>query len=189
MQQMSHSKETLSALNDERLMSMAVAGEILPFELLVGRYEQEIAGFARKMLRNRDDADDVLQETFLRLWRSRQMYRGGAGFRPYLYAVARNVIRDRQKEMTRTDSQRFSPATAAAQENDPESAERIEALQRAVSELPELERSVLVLAKFQRLSYREISQATGLDLKAVEYRLRKALEALTAKCRRAGERA
>src|SRR5579872_7286092 len=109
------------------------------------------------MLRSRDGAEDVLQETFLRLWRSRQMYRSGAMFRPYLYAVARNVIKDRQREMARTDSQRSSSAAQTAQDHEQENTERVEALQRAISELPELERSVLILAKFQRLSYREIS--------------------------------
>ena len=85
----------------------------------------------------------------------------------------------------RTDTQSTSEPAAA---DSAESAERRDVLNRAVNQLPELERTVLVLAKFQHLSYREIAQATGLDLKAVEYRLRKALEELTARCRGAGER-
>jgi len=187
---MNLSKEALSALADERLMELAATGETLPFEILVRRYEREIAAFAQKLLRNRDDADEALQETFLRVWRSRQSYRKGSAFRPYLYAVTRNVIKDRLKvNATRTDSQKRLSVPETALPDSGESAERIEALQRALSELPELERTVLVLAKFQRLSYREIAQATGLDPKAVEYRLRKALDELTARCRGAGERA
>jgi DNA-binding CsgD family transcriptional regulator len=85
------------------------------------------------------------------------------------------VIKDRLKvNAMRTDSQKRLSVPDASLPDSGESTERIEALQRALSELPELERTVLLLAKFQRLSYREIAQATGLDPKAVEYRLRKA---------------
>src|SRR4051812_18731368 len=113
---MSFSKEALSALADERLMELAVTGETLPFEILVRRYEREIAGFAQKLLRNRDDADDALQETFLRVWRSRQAYRNDSAFRPYLYAVARNAIKDRLKvKAAHSDSSTTSDAPAPAE--------------------------------------------------------------------------
>src|SRR5579862_721661 len=171
MQHMSDDREALGALDDERLMGMAAGGDMLPFEILVGRYEREIAGFARKMLRNRDDAEDVLQETFLRIWRAKQTYRSGNGFRPYLYAVARNAIKDRHKVNSARSTLPNSPIQRAADAgaDEKENAERRETLSRALNELPEPDRTVLVLAKFQRLSYREIAQATGLDLKAVEY--------------------
>ena len=82
-------------LRDERLAVQARRGDTAAFALLVKRYEQPLFRYLRRMLGNTPDAEDMFQETFLRVHQHLGRYRDNAPFRPWLYRIATNLCRDR----------------------------------------------------------------------------------------------
>ncbi|MHB8468790.1 MAG: RNA polymerase sigma factor [Gaiellaceae bacterium] len=147
------------------------------FELLYRRYARSVFGIALRRLRDRQRAEDAVQETFTAVWRSAASYRPDRGpAAPWLYAVARNAIVDRLR--SRTDPVAEVPETAAA---GPGPADRAEAsyvswrVHRALEELPEKEREVVELAYWSELSQSEVAQFLGIPLGTVKTRTRSAL--------------
>jgi RNA polymerase sigma-70 factor (ECF subfamily) len=75
----------------EAVVAAATAGDELAFSQLVDRHRDELQAHAYRMLRSRQDAEDLTQETFLRAWRKRKSFRGDSSFRAWLYRIATNV--------------------------------------------------------------------------------------------------
>jgi RNA polymerase sigma-70 factor (ECF subfamily) len=150
------------------------------FELLYARYVRPVFGLALRRLRDRQRAEDAVQETFAAVWRSAQSYRPERGpAAPWLYTVARNAIVDRQR--AKTDVPAEVPDTASAE---PGPADRAETsfvawrVHRALEELPEKEREVLELAYWSELSQSEVAEYLHIPLGTVKTRTRSALARL-----------
>jgi RNA polymerase sigma-70 factor, ECF subfamily len=150
------------------------------FELLYGRYVRTVFGLALRRLRDRQRAEDAVQETFAAVWRSARSYRPERGpAAPWLYTVARNAIVDRQRAKTEQPTE--VPDTASA---DPGPADRAETsfvawrVHRALEELPEKEREVLELAYWSELSQSEVAEFLHIPLGTVKTRTRSALARL-----------
>jgi len=150
------------------------------FELLYQRYVRSVFGLALRRLRDRQRAEDAVQETFTAVWRSAASYkpeRGPAG--PWLYAVARNAIVDRMR--ARTEPAAEPPDLASAE---PGPAERAESsfvawrVHRALEELPPKEREVVELAYWSGLSQSEVAEYLHIPLGTVKTRTRSALARL-----------
>ena len=150
------------------------------FELLYARYVRPVFGLALRRLRDRQRAEDAVQETFAAVWRSAQSYRPERGpAAPWLYTVARNAIVDRQR--AKTDQPAEIPDTASAE---PGPADRAESsfvawrVHRALEELPDKEREVLELAYWSELSQSEVAEYLHIPLGTVKTRTRSALARL-----------
>jgi RNA polymerase sigma-70 factor (ECF subfamily) len=150
------------------------------FELLYDRYVRPVFGLALRRLRDRQRAEDAVQETFAAVWRSAQSYRPERGpAAPWLYTVARNAIVDRQRAKTEQPAE--VPDTASGE---PGPAERADAsfvawrVHRALEELPEKEREVLELAYWSELSQSEVAEYLHIPLGTVKTRTRSALARL-----------
>jgi RNA polymerase sigma-70 factor, ECF subfamily len=150
------------------------------FEQLYARYVRPVFGLALRRLRDRQRAEDAVQETFAAVWRSAQSYRPERGpAAPWLYTVARNAIVDRQR--ARVEAPAEVPDTPSA---DPGPADRAEAsfvawrVHRALEELPEKEREVLELAYWSELSQSEVAEFLHIPLGTVKTRTRSALARL-----------
>lgn len=150
------------------------------FELLYQRYVRSVFGLALRRLRDRQRAEDAVQETFTAVWRSAASYRPERGpAAPWLYAVARNAIVDRLR--ARTESPAEAPDTASAE---PGPAERAESafvswrVHRALEELPPKEREVVELAYWSGLSQSEVADYLNIPLGTVKTRTRSALARL-----------
>ena len=150
------------------------------FEQLYHRYVRSVFGLALRRLRDRQRAEDAVQETFAAVWRSAGSYRPERGpAAPWLYAVARNAIIDRLR--ARTEPPGELPETASAEPGPAEQAESSYVswrVHRALEELPTREREVLELAYWSGLSQSEVAEFLAIPLGTVKTRTRSALTRL-----------
>jgi RNA polymerase sigma-70 factor (ECF subfamily) len=134
------------------------------FEVLVERHSGEIFAYVWRMLRDTVDAEDCLQETFLRAFRSYGRVRAGTNYRAWLYKIATNTARSQWKRRSRSETHTIDldPELQADGMSVADRVERkalLEAVTRAVEELPDQQRAALIMRKYQELSYTEIAAA------------------------------
>jgi RNA polymerase sigma-70 factor (ECF subfamily) len=173
-------QEEPQAPSDAELLVRVADRDREAFELLYRRYVRSVFGLALRRLRDRQRAEDAVQETFAAVWRSAASYRPERGpAAPWLYAVARNAVVDRQRVRQEPPSE--VPETASGELGP---AERAEAsyvswrVHRALEELPEKEREVLELAYWSELSQSEVAEYLHIPLGTVKTRTRSALARL-----------
>ncbi|HAK95251.1 MAG TPA: RNA polymerase subunit sigma-70 [Planctomycetes bacterium] len=163
------------------MMLRLARGDMRAFEEIVVSYERAVRNFAFRYLGDERKAEDVAQETFLRVYKARARWRPDAKFHTWLFTITSrlclNAIRSQRRE------RRVMRPAAGADDRDalagaPErrtpspaegvlAAERAELLRRAVAELSENQRRALLLHRFEGLSYQEVAEAMGLTLEAV----------------------
>jgi RNA polymerase sigma-70 factor (ECF subfamily) len=150
------------------------------FEVLYHRYVRSVFGLALRRLRDRQRAEDAVQETFAAVWRSAASYKPERGpAAPWLYAVARNAIVDRMR--VRLELAAELPETVSAEPGPADRAESADAawrIHRALQELPAKERDVLELAYWSGLSQSEVADYLNIPLGTVKTRTRSALARL-----------
>ncbi len=170
---------------DEELMSLFQKGDETAYAILVQRYKDELTNFAGRFLGDRDDAEDVVQETFVRVWRKKQSYAAGAKFSTWIYTIASNLARTRFRRLSlrrfvrlgaeRTDGPVFDlPDEGAGPDGAADDALREERIQRALESLGVRYREVIVLRDIQQLSYEEIVAITGSAMGTVKSRINRA---------------
>jgi RNA polymerase sigma-70 factor (ECF subfamily) len=171
----------LPDLSDADLLVLVADRDREAFESLYQRYVRSVYGLALRRLRDRQKAEDAVQETFTAVWRSAKSYRPERGpAAPWLYAVARNAIIDRLR--ARSEPAAEAPDVASGE---PGPAERAESsfvawrVHRALEELPEREREVVELAYWSGLSQSEVAEFLHIPLGTVKTRTRSALAHLS----------
>ncbi|MEX0601680.1 MAG: sigma-70 family RNA polymerase sigma factor [Rhodothermales bacterium] len=173
----------LSEMSDEELMRQLQSGVEEAFNLLVERYRDRLASYLYHFLHDDDLAEDLLQETFLRLFRNRHSYEPIAKFSTWLYTIAGNLARSeyRRRKRHRThsihsesDGEEYEmpiPADVLAPDRFAERGIHSERIHQALDELAEDFREVVVLRDVQLLSYEEIAEITGLPMGTVKSRI------------------
>lgn len=167
---------------DLAALEQARAGDTGAFEALVLRYQARIVNFASAMVHDAGAAEDVAQETFVRAWRGLGRFRAESTFKTWLYRIATNVARthlDRRGRRARIADRSLDDEAEPVQAGDVPSpapdAEtslvRREAIDRALSELPDELRQALVLRDVEGLDYKEIAGVTGAPIGTVESRI------------------
>jgi len=161
---------------------------------LMTRHGERLFHYLIRQVQNEDDAADLTQETFVRVFQNRGKFRPGAKFTTWLYTIATNLARDRFRWQAR------HPQVSLEAENDAtggslgetlttdasgpgeqlQRSERSEAIRTAVARLPEDLRTALLLAEYEDLSHAEIAAIAGCTAKAVENRIARAREKLRA---------
>ena len=134
------------------------------FDELVERHSGEIFAYVWRMLREAHDAEDCLQETFLRAFRSYGRVRAGANYRAWLYKIATNAAHSHWKRRKRSEvhTADLDPELRAGEMSVADRVEQralLAGVARAVEELPEQQRAALIMRKYQELSYAEIAAA------------------------------
>lgn len=149
------------------------------FHALVGRFQRRVFAVCRRTLSDAADAEDATQEVFVRLARSADTFRGDAKLSTWLYTVARNVATDRVRHDARRpstpveDVAEVAGIRAAAPDQVGGSDLAID-LSRALAELDEVSRDLLVLIAVEGLSYAEAAGATGLAVGTIKSRVSRA---------------
>ena len=171
--------------SDESLMSLFQQGNEPAYALLVQRYKDELTNFAGRFLGDPDEAEDVVQETFVRVWRSRDSYTPAARFSTWVYTIASNLAKTRLRRWSlrrfvrlgekHNDGQVFDlPDESAGPDDAADDAFREERIQQALKSLPVKFREVVVLRDIQQLSYEEIVAITGSGMGTVKSRINRA---------------
>jgi RNA polymerase sigma-70 factor (ECF subfamily) len=189
------------APSDEELLVRLQRGERSALDLLVRRYERELFGYLCRYLNDEELAEDVFQNTFLQVFLKIEQFEPGRAARPWLYAIATHqaidALRRQQRRRDRTSlwedrSGDEESAVAgwnlvAAEEVDSpldilERAEQQTLIRQAVTHLPPLLRSVVLLVYFQGLKYHEAAEVLGIPVGTVKSRLHTAMKKLLQTC-------
>lgn len=178
---------TTSEATDEELISLFQHGNEAAFTQLVSRFKNPLMNFVFRYTGDRDDAEEIVQETFVKLFRNRHAYRPIAKFSTWLYTVAGNLARTALRRKKRgtvlsifrrrsddTGGDYEIPDTRYSSERDAEESFRTEMIQKALLSLEEIHREIVILSDIQELSYEEITQITGLKMGTVKSRLNRA---------------
>jgi len=164
-------------------------GDTGAFEILLTRHEKGLYGFALRMLGDRMLAEEVAQESFLRVIQSASRYRAQASFRNYLYRIARNLcvdlMRKRPREPRTPDLDAGSPGTPEGvpngnpgPEDNTAAAQLRSAILGALAILPEDQREAFLLKEVKGMKLQDVAAITGANLNTVKSRLRYALTRL-----------
>lgn len=166
---------------------MSTANTRADFEKLFLPHLDAAYNLARLLTRNPHDAEDVVQESYLRAWRAFASFRGEAS-RPWLLAIVRNTsftwLRDNRSRADHTEyHEELHVSGGATPEAESLGHERARAVERCVQELPADFREAIVLREMEELSYQEIAEITGVPRGTVMSRLSRA-RARLAECLR-----
>lgn len=168
---------------DEVLVREAVAGDREAYHVLFQRYHRRVVGLAYDILRVREDAEDVAQEAFVKAYVSLKEFKGESSFYSWLYRIVYNLSIDTKRKVTRRGGPaeqleegnlHEAPGFVAAVESPHASLYRRqqnEQIRKALSEISEEHRAVVMLREIDGLSYEEIASVTGLSLGTVMSRL------------------
>ena len=190
--QKSEQTKGLTRAEEHALLQRCKDGEIGAFDELVHRYQKRVFNFAYGIAGNQDDANDVAQEAFIRVFNSIQTFRGDANFTTWIYRIVTNVyLDDRKRSKNRRtisldeyiDSEENSFSRQIIDENPQpgevaESKERNQIVRNAINTLPDYQRIIVTLYHLHDRSYDEIAEIMQLPIGTVKSRLNRARLAL-----------
>ncbi|HZX95905.1 MAG TPA: RNA polymerase sigma factor [Myxococcales bacterium] len=167
---------------DEELMSAYVAGDARAFEELFARLAPRIHGFFLRSFRDEGVADDLLQVTFMKMHRARERYRKDLRVTPWLFAIAARVRLDELRRRLRmpedADEEALARADEQAPRDPPPDTEARDAVRAALQALPESQRAVIHLHRYEGMTFAEIAQVLGTTPGAVKLRAFRGYETL-----------
>lgn len=179
------------AREDRALMVRVQAGEEAALAALMARWELPVKAVIARLIFNASEAEELAQETFVRVWQQREKFRAGAEFRPWIFAIAVNLARNRLRWWRRRPEVALDEwgETLADEKTERggagmERAERAAAVRDAIAVLPAELREVIVLFEYENMAQAEIAQVVGATPKAVETRIYRAKEKLRAALQR-----
>jgi len=183
-----------SDLQDSQEMARLAAGHGEALNNLMERHAEKLFHYLIRALQNEEDASDLAQETFTRVYQNREKFKTHQKFSTWLYAIASNLVRDRYRWRTRHPQMSLDavneatgnefgeslPAQTPSPSETVQSRERSELVRCAVAALPEELRMPLILAEYEEKSHAEIGEILRCSAKAVEGRISRARQQLRA---------
>ena len=179
-------RDTLAQVSDETLLVLYANGDPEASRLLTARLAPRILGYAMRLLSDRAEAEDVTQETMLRLWRVAPTWRTGeAKVSTWAYRVVTNLCTDLRRARVRRPSVTLDDAPEVADGSRGVlatmiEADRMAALQNALGLLPERQRQAVVLRHIEGMANPEIAEVLEIGVEAVESLTARGKRALTA---------
>lgn len=167
-------------VSDEDLMKQVRSGDRQAFDELMQRYQQPLLNFFQRM-GVIHDAEDMVQDTFVKLYQSRKRYKQTAGFKTFIYTIARRVSIDRHRKKMRRPEVEYDDALETPHDlsRSPAgtAADRIDVAE-ALLKLPETMRPVVILSVMEGLTMKEAAEVLGIPEGTVKSRLFHALKQL-----------
>lgn len=169
-------------LDDLTLVVRAQEGDPRSFEVLVRRHQHQLYRLAVRLLGNRSDAEDAVQDGFVAAWRQLGGFRGDALFSSWMYRIVTNrcfTLLGRRRPVTCLDDLGDRPdRDSPSPEHAAETGDRAAALNRALQDLPADQRTCWILRELHGLSYEDIASIVGAGPDAVRGRLHRARRTL-----------
>jgi len=168
-------------------MRRVQAGDDTALSALMERWELPVKSLIARIVLNTRESEELAQETFVRVWQQREKFRDGAEFRPWLFAIAVNLARNRLRWWRRrpdvslqewSETSEIEDRSSEIGSRAAERRERAAAVREAIAALPVELREAIVLFEYEQLSHAEIGATLGCTPKAVEARLYRAREKL-----------
>jgi len=157
--------------SDEKLMGSIASGDMSALGELARRHQGKVLALAYRILGRWEMAEDVGQETFLRVYKAAKRYKPRAKFTTWVYRIVVNLCIDEQRKLGNPVvplEQVGADVAGKPEGNGLERKELAMIVQKAISELPERQRVAVILHRYDGLSHSEISEATGWSKSAVE---------------------
>jgi RNA polymerase sigma-70 factor, ECF subfamily len=167
-------------MNDASDVEAAIKGDEPAFSALVDRHAPACLRYATRMLGNREDAEDVTQETFIRVHRALARYDASMSFRTWVMSILINRCRTAMQQKRRRDARVvFDEASVdRAPARDGHDADLRDAIERALGTLDESQREAFLLKHVEMMSYDEIAAITGAGVSALKMRVQRACDRL-----------
>jgi RNA polymerase sigma-70 factor (ECF subfamily) len=187
-------RAALRALEDTELVNACLSGDGRAFEELVARYQVRLLNFVYRTIGDRDRAEDLVQEVFIRVYRHLGRFDQGKKFSTWIYTIASNLAKNELRNRSRSPLVLFQAISSKFEDEDrplqfedegsrPDDLFRKrhlrEMVEGAVQQLPAHHREVFVLRELEGKSYEEIAEITGVNLGTVKSRLNRARAAFT----------
>lgn len=161
--------------NDCVLIQEVKSGKLASFEILVKKYEKQLASFVYKKVKDSDVTDDIVQETFIRIYKNLHKFDATKAFTPWMYTIAKNLSFDilrkgkhrAQMDWDMEDTKESIIAKLIRHE-------AVQTLRDAMKSLPEIYRAPLLGYYFANLSYKELAHSYNLSENTIKTRLRRA---------------
>jgi RNA polymerase sigma-70 factor (ECF subfamily) len=177
---------------DAELLARFGEGEEAAFRELVNRYKNGLYAFLRQFLNHQDMVEDTFQETFLQLFTSRDSFDTSRPLRPWLFTIAANKAKDALRKQQRTaaipigtiaDSQEMSfddvlntlTSDSSMPYEDLQKSETASLVGKVITDMPENLREILILAYFDKFSYKQMAQILSIPIGTVKSRLHTAV--------------
>ena len=191
-----HSAGDFGQMDDATIMLELRTGNMAGFDFLIQKYRKPIIHFMYRMVRNQAVAEELAQEVFLRVYRSRETYRAEARFSTWLYRIATNLgvnyARDTRHErmastvyLDETDSETGTTPDVADTTPGAEAnllrQERLNAIRQHVMALPERQRMAVLMHKYEGMDYKQIGDVLKLSESATKSLLFRAYQTLREK--------
>jgi len=185
-------KPAFDKVSDAELLQRYMQGDETAFREIVGRYRNGLYAFLKQFLNQTDLVEDVFQETFLQLFTSRASFDQSRPLRPWLFTIAANKAKDALRKAQRTSAVPIG-AISDAQDmsfdemldtlssdntvpyDEVERGETAERVQRVIASMPESLREILILAYFNKFSYKQMAEILGIPIGTVKSRLHTAV--------------
>ncbi len=170
------------SVTDEQLIARFQLGDVQAFDILVRRYKDQLLNFIYRFVGNRSDAEDIVQETFLRVYKNKHYYKEIAKFSTWVYTIAGNLAKTELRRRKRHKI--FSVSNFVNEERDYDIPDREHSperkvdssiqeniIQKAIGKLPTKFKEVIILRDIQGFAYEEISQILNIPLGTVKSRV------------------
>ena len=167
-------------------------GDLKKMDLLFRRYRDPLFAFVFRMTSQREASEDMVQNIFYRVIRSRHTFTGNGEFRTWIFHLARNVLKDHYKVSARTGSRldisiyEEKADSGSLADNIMEHKQQWLFLQNALLELDEDDRQIIVLSRFHDMKYYQIAQVMDTTVGAVKTRMHRAIQQLKNKLIKSG---
>lgn len=172
-------------LTDQQLVSLYLNGNTNAFKGIINRYSQMLYRFVFRLVCNKDIAHDIVQESFIKAWKSIKKYNFNYNFKTWIYTITKRTAIDHLRRIRTTnfseldtDEQNFDesiPDDQLLPDEIFENAENIKLIQNALLELSIDSRTVLLLHHGEEMTFEEISEITGKPMNTVKSQYRRSL--------------
>jgi RNA polymerase sigma-70 factor (family 1) len=167
-------------ITEKRLVENLIKGDFVAFDQLFGLYNKRLYAFALSIIKNKEDARDIVQEVFLRIWRNRYALAQDSSFQSLLFTISYHLIVDKMRKKMSEEQFKDQLLRKAIDKGSPVEEEvefnELNVLyNEVIEELPSSRKQIYKLHRFEHLNYEEIAQRMNISVNTVRSQMNKAL--------------